>query len=77
MPLPEEVVKTWEKAGAVVGWMGQNWEGNLDFIAVDPKPKNPIPTFLFTTWVGGKISDRPAAAAPFGLKLITSGLAFI
>ena len=28
--LPDNVVKAWEDAGAVAGWMGQCWDGSLD-----------------------------------------------
>src|SRR6516164_3739185 len=70
MPLPDDVVKAWKKAGAVVGWMGHRWNGDLEFSAVDPKPNHPIPAFNFNAWKNDIVAKLPPPAAPFGITPI-------
>jgi Leucine-rich repeat (LRR) protein len=69
LPLPSEVVRAWEKAGAQVGWMGQDQFGRLVFQATKVGLRAPVPAFRFGRWVEGVVSRLPAPGRAFGLAL--------
>jgi hypothetical protein len=71
-PLPPEVVRAWEKAGAEVGWMGSVEAGVLRFRAGDEGKAGEVPGFRFV-WKAGVLPKLAPPAAPFGLDI---GLAF-
>ena len=66
-PLPEDVVRAWQQAGAKVCWMGIGQSGQLQF-AEQPAPKF-VPAFRFTEIKSGLWANLPTPTVPFGLDL--------
>src|SRR5262245_20833269 len=69
-PLPEELVKAWQKAGAKTGWMGPYRRYGHSVFMTDRKDLDEarmVPAFQFSTWRAGVTGTLAAPAAPFGL----------
>src|SRR5438045_3998030 len=74
-PLPEDVVKAWQKAGAPPGWMGPHRKGSFAFTRKRENldAKRAVPAFRFDEWSEGAIANLPAPASAFGIDLEASG----
>ena len=59
-PLPPEVRATWEKAGAVAGWMIQDTTGVSFRAGADPGKAGEVPAFRFEYWPRDKWAKLPA-----------------
>jgi serine/threonine protein kinase len=64
-----EWVPEWQKAGAKVGWMGQDRWGILSFQEKPDGLIQPIRAFSFLAWQEGTISKLPEPDEAFGLDL--------
>jgi hypothetical protein len=72
-PLPHDVVKAWEKAGAEVGWLGPDLELST-YLRFTAKLENldaarAVPAFKVKVWREGLLAKLPAPGKPFGLRL--------
>jgi hypothetical protein len=71
--LPENLVTTWKKAGAEVGWMQfypADFNSGLPGFAGEKEPKHgDLPAFRFPGWQEGHLAKLPAPEAAFGLSL--------
>src|ERR1043166_3209454 len=67
-PLPENVVKAWKEAGAIVGWTRQN-SGFLYHTDVNEAKPDDLPGFRFDKWTDGVLVKLPDPGVPFSLHL--------
>lgn len=67
-PLPADVVAIWKKAGAEVGWMGENRFG-ISLYQTEPNELTGIVPAFVTSWPAD-VAKLPDPAQPFGLNLI-------
>jgi hypothetical protein len=73
-PLPAEVVKAWEDAGAEVGWMMMDPKSGIVLFAERVAERDvvqAVPAFAFRNWKAGMVAKLPAPEKPFGLELST------
>ena len=68
-PLPAEIVKAWQEAGANVGWVRVNEYGFFEFVFEDAGKPGDVPTFHFAEWKAGVLGRLPPPAAGFGLSI--------
>ncbi len=68
-PLPQKVVDDWQKAGALVGWVGRNHHGFVEFRARPEDLIDVVPGFRFLEWRPGLAEKLSIPEAPFGLYL--------
>src|SRR5262249_44861846 len=68
-PLPPEIVKAWEKAGAKVGWMGPSQFELAAFRSGGGGKVGEVPAFSLESWKRGLLTKLPPPSAPFGLSL--------
>jgi hypothetical protein len=71
-----KVVEAWKKAGAIVGWYGQDRTfGGWRFLEAEPKDPAALPAFHWgSNFKHGVILKLPAPSVPFALDL---GLAHV
>src|SRR5437763_592888 len=69
MPLPEQLVVAWEKAGARVGWLPVRQLDGADFREETFGQPGDVPAFLFGGWDEGRLKNLPDPGTPFGLTL--------
>ncbi len=68
-PLPREVVRAWQQAGARVGWLGKDTWGFGVFQEQPEGLTDVVPAFLLTDWPAAGVGQLPTPEAPFGLRL--------
>lgn len=68
-PLPDDIVRAWEAAGAQVGWMRVNEHGAIEFVGELEGRAGDLPAFKFRQLKEHILADLPAPATPFGLDL--------
>ena len=75
----KDVMAAWEKAGAKVGWLRTDFEGNLWFsegtsttYVNGPITDGDVPAFEFEKWPEGGLTDLPEPAIDFGLDLTST-----
>lgn len=66
-PLPDKLVKAWQKARGDVGWMKPDGYGVPEF-ADTPGP-GAIPAVRFNWWLPDEMANLPSPKVPFGLVL--------
>ncbi len=69
-----EWVPEWQKAGAEIGWMGQDSSGSLRFQEKADGLMQPIRTFRFSKWQEPTIPNLPEPDEAFGLDLSNTGI---
>jgi hypothetical protein len=68
-PLPAEIVKAWQEAGATVGWMRVYQYGFVHFVSEDAGEPGDVLAFRFAEWKAGVLGRLPPPEAGFGLYL--------
>lgn len=68
-PLPVELLRAWQEAGARVGWMAKGQSGHFTFLVSNDGLVDAITAFHFPVWKKGNISKLPDVRPPFGLDL--------
>ncbi len=70
-----DVVQTWQKAGAVPGWMGIGDGLLLEFRRGDERKKGDLAALSFPVWKAGVVPLLPPPLRPFGLDLSNTEVA--
>ena len=68
-PLPAEIVKAWEQAGATVGWARVHDLGDVAFLPATEERAGDLPAFWFQLLKEGVAAKLPAPETAFGLEL--------
>ncbi|MEZ6142825.1 MAG: hypothetical protein R3B84_19860 [Zavarzinella sp.] len=71
-PLADEIVRAWEKAGAMIGWMKVDSFGHINFH--NEQEHGAIPAFSFKYWNNEAIDSLPPPRKPFGISIVDNGL---
>jgi internalin A len=64
----EATMAAWKKAGATVGWMGENDIGYLEFLTQADGLAAAVQSFRFARWQEKLLAGLPRPAVPFGLS---------
>ena len=68
-PLPPEIVKLWQDAGADVGWMKMDKVDFVGFQAQEKVEAGAMPAFRFSPWKKGVLAKLPDPGVAFELDL--------
>ncbi len=68
-PLPPEIVKAWQDAGAKAGWMRVNLDGYLEFVHEEKGGPGDVPGFRFYPFKPGVLAKLPDPKRGFALDL--------